>query len=79
MADVINGQTSSSQFNQNDLPELLNQYYKRLFPYEQYYKWLSYGGGEFSIFPQLCATRKGKLLPYIIYIKDIVIVRIVRI
>lgn len=36
----------SSQFSQSDLPELLNQYYKRLFPYKYFVQWLSYGGGN---------------------------------
>ncbi|XP_068752184.1 DNA primase small subunit-like [Montipora capricornis] len=35
---------SSSQFSQSELPELLNQYYKRLFPYKYFVQWLSYGG-----------------------------------
>ncbi len=35
-----------SQYNQDDLPELLKQYYKRIFPYKLYYQWLSYGEGE---------------------------------
>lgn len=28
------------------LPDLLPLYYRRLFPFSQYYRWLSYGGGE---------------------------------
>ena len=40
-----NSQTSS-QFSQSDLPELLHQYYKRLFPYKYFVQWLSYGGGR---------------------------------
>ncbi|XP_028393344.1 DNA primase small subunit-like [Dendronephthya gigantea] len=35
--------SQNSQYNQNDLPELLKQYYKRVFPYKLYYQWLSYG------------------------------------
>ena len=48
MADTDGSQNSlkSSQFSQSDLPELLNQYYKRLFPYKQFVQWLSYGGGK---------------------------------
>ncbi|KAL4655496.1 DNA primase small subunit isoform X2, partial [Arapaima gigas] len=30
------------------LPELLPLYYRRLFPFSQYYRWLSYGGGELT-------------------------------
>ncbi|XP_078344982.1 DNA primase small subunit-like isoform X2 [Oculina patagonica] len=46
MADTDSSQNSqkSSQFSQSDLPELLNQYYKRLFPYKYFVQWLSYGG-----------------------------------
>lgn len=32
-----------AQFSTEQLPELLKVYYKRLFPYEPYYRWLSYG------------------------------------
>lgn len=32
------------------LPELLSVYYKRLFPYELYYRWLSYGQGNKLLF-----------------------------
>ena len=34
------------QYDLSDLPELLKQYYKRLFPCKLYHKWLSYGGGS---------------------------------
>ncbi|XP_073230251.1 DNA primase small subunit-like [Porites lutea] len=47
MADTeVSSQNSQkpSQFSQSDLPELLNQYYKRLFPYKYFVQWLSYGG-----------------------------------
>lgn len=49
MADTeVSSQNSQkpSQFSQSDLPELLNQYYKRLFPYKYFVQWLSYGGGS---------------------------------
>ena len=48
MANTEGSQNSqkSSQFSQSDLPELLNQYYKRLFPYKYFVQWLSYGGGK---------------------------------
>lgn len=50
MADTEGSQNSKkpSQFSQSDLPELLNQYYKRLFPYKYFVQWLSYGGGKES-------------------------------
>ncbi|XP_064233318.1 DNA primase small subunit isoform X1 [Aotus nancymaae] len=31
-------------FDPTELPELLKLYYRRLFPYSQYYRWLNYGG-----------------------------------
>ena len=34
------------EFAQTDLPELLAQYYQRLFPYSEFYRWLSYGNGR---------------------------------
>lgn len=33
-------------FDPAELPELLKLYYRRLFPYAQYYRWLNYGGGD---------------------------------
>ncbi|XP_058945916.1 DNA primase small subunit [Pocillopora verrucosa] len=44
MADDSQTSQNSSRFSQSDLPELLNQYYKRLFPYKYFFQWLSYGG-----------------------------------
>lgn len=35
-------------FDPAELPELLKLYYRRLFPYAQYYRWLNYGGGDGS-------------------------------
>ncbi|XP_046725074.1 DNA primase small subunit [Silurus meridionalis] len=35
---------SNSGFDSACLPDLLPLYYRRLFPYAQYYRWLSYGG-----------------------------------
>ena len=32
-------------YDPQDLPEYLNVYYKRLFPYGLFYRWLSYGNG----------------------------------
>jgi hypothetical protein len=34
-------------FNPETLPDLLAVYYKRLFPYGPYYRWLSYGNGRY--------------------------------
>ncbi|XP_078057248.1 DNA primase small subunit isoform X2 [Mustelus asterias] len=36
--------SSESQYDAAELPDLLPIYYKRLFPYSQYFRWLSYGG-----------------------------------
>ena len=33
-------------YNQEMLVDLLPQYYKRLFPYQQYIRWLQYGGTD---------------------------------
>lgn len=33
-------------FDPAELPELLKIYYRRLFPYAHYYRWLNYGGGD---------------------------------
>eukprot|EP00795_Rhopilema_esculentum_P013393 gene13393-4256_t len=37
-------------FKQGDLPELLAQYYKRLFPYKEFYRWLSYANVDRTYF-----------------------------
>ncbi|EDV23807.1 uncharacterized protein TRIADDRAFT_26575 [Trichoplax adhaerens] len=38
-----NTSTLSVKYDLTDLPQLMAVYYKRLFPYQLYYKWLSYG------------------------------------
>ena len=35
----------AQEYDPASLPDLLPVYYKRLFPYGPYYRWLSYGGG----------------------------------
>lgn len=37
-------------FNPETLPDLLAVYYKRLFPYGPYYRWLSYGNGRYFFY-----------------------------
>ena len=37
-------------YDPESLPDLLTIYYKRLFPYGPYFKWLTYGGGELTWF-----------------------------
>ena len=39
-----------NSYDQNTLPDLLPLYYKRLFPYGPYYRWMNYGGGKFFLF-----------------------------
>lgn len=41
---------ASSLFDSGSLPDLLPTYYKRLFPYELYFRWLSYGNLPASYF-----------------------------
>lgn len=41
--------TEESEFNPDDLPDLLPLYYKRLFPHKPLYRWLSYGNCEYPI------------------------------
>lgn len=53
------------EFSQTDLPELLAQYYKRLFPYTEFYNWLSYGNGniaDLTCMPLLQCFLLGRLL-----------------
>ncbi|XP_042885532.1 DNA primase small subunit-like [Penaeus japonicus] len=49
---------SSTSFDPDMLPDLLPIYYKRLFPYNQYYRWLSYGNVPKTYFPhrEFCFT-----------------------
>ncbi|KAG8452483.1 hypothetical protein GDO86_004321, partial [Hymenochirus boettgeri] len=37
-----------SLYDPASLPDLLPLYYRRLFPFYQYFRWLNYGGGEFG-------------------------------
>jgi DNA primase small subunit len=38
---------NTHDYDAASLPDLLPIYYKRLFPYGPYFKWLNYGGGAF--------------------------------
>lgn len=38
-----------TDYKAEHLPDLLPVYYKRLFPYKMFYKWLSYGNGKRTI------------------------------
>ncbi|XP_061760567.1 DNA primase small subunit [Nerophis ophidion] len=40
----------SSDYDQASLPDLLPLYYRRLFPFSQYYRWLNYGGVQKNYF-----------------------------
>ncbi|XP_077576401.1 DNA primase small subunit [Stigmatopora nigra] len=42
--------SSSSNYDSASLPDLLPLYYRRLFPFSQYYRWLSYGGVQKNYF-----------------------------
>ena len=39
----------TDSYDPSSLPDYLPIYYKKLFPYGPYYKWLHYGGGELFI------------------------------
>ncbi|XP_074650535.1 DNA primase small subunit-like [Tubulanus polymorphus] len=41
---------NKSKYDAESLPDLLPLYYKRLFPYGPYFKWLSYGGVQKTVF-----------------------------
>ncbi|KAA8590827.1 hypothetical protein FQN60_001770 [Etheostoma spectabile] len=41
---------SSSNYDSACLPDLLPLYYRRLFPFSQYYRWLNYGGVQKNYF-----------------------------
>uniref|UniRef100_A0A182LXE7 DNA primase n=1 Tax=Anopheles culicifacies TaxID=139723 RepID=A0A182LXE7_9DIPT len=41
---------TKSEFDPNILQDLLPLYYKRLFPHKQFYRWMSYGRSESSVF-----------------------------
>lgn len=42
------------EYNQHVLRDLLPQFYKRIFPHKQFYKWLSYGLSKFELFSFVC-------------------------
>lgn len=66
MENIIDDVEGKGNYDLSDLPELLKQYYKRLFPCKLYYKWLNYGGGMLACF--YCICKYHFLL--IIFIKD---------
>ncbi|KAM4610974.1 DNA primase small subunit [Polymixia lowei] len=41
---------SSTDYDSASLPDLLPLYYRRLFPFSQYYRWLNYGGVQKNYF-----------------------------
>jgi len=41
--ETIHRSTKASDVDASEFPELLKQYYDRLFPYSKYFRWLSYG------------------------------------
>ena len=51
--------SSNGQFDAGSLPELLNVYYRKFFPYTQFYRWLNYGhsdNGHFFARREFCFT-----------------------
>lgn len=47
MPDTSNNQVVVEHYTDQDLEDMLPIYYKRLFPHEQFYRWLSYGHSEY--------------------------------
>lgn len=56
----MNPTQGKEDFNPEELAELLIVYYKRLFPYKQFFQWLSYDGEKSEViwfaalFSQIC-------------------------
>ncbi|KAK5646090.1 hypothetical protein RI129_004554 [Pyrocoelia pectoralis] len=50
-----------SEYNEETLPDLLPLYYKRLFPFELFYKWLSYGNSAYLQFREISFTLLGEI------------------
>lgn len=49
-------QTQVDEYDPSILPNVLPIYFKRLFPHELFYKWLSYGERKLS---QLCTFKSS--------------------
>ena len=58
---------TSAVYEPASLPDLLPLYYRRLFPFSQYYRWLNYGGGK-CLSPPLSSMR---LPTYVLTIMEI--------
>ncbi|XP_024149068.1 DNA primase small subunit [Oryzias melastigma] len=54
---------SSSDYDPGCLPDLLPLYYRRLFPFSQYHRWLNYGGVQKNYFQnrEFCFTLKDDI------------------
>ncbi|XP_069762107.1 DNA primase small subunit isoform X2 [Narcine bancroftii] len=52
-------------FDASELPDLLSVYYRRLFPFSQYFRWLSYGGVPKNYFQnrEFSFTLRGDIYP----------------
>lgn len=51
----------ASEYSEETLPDLLPLYYKRLFPFELFYKWLSYGNSSYLQFREISFTLLGEI------------------
>ncbi|KAF5269194.1 hypothetical protein FQR65_LT02495 [Abscondita terminalis] len=50
-----------NEYNEETLPDLLPLYYKRLFPYDLFCKWLSYGSQSYFQFREISFTLLGDI------------------
>lgn len=46
---MTESEKSKPTYSPDELPEYLPVYYKRLFPYSLYFRWLNYGGGKYLV------------------------------
>ena len=62
---------NENKYDPAELPDLLPIYYKRLFPYGPYYRWLHYGGGKTKLmvaFSEFLKQREATHIDIIIMI-----------
>lgn len=45
-------ENKEDEFSEQDLQDMLKMYYKRLFPRNVFYRWLSYGQSEYLCWKQ---------------------------
>lgn len=65
---MTESEKSKPTYSPDELPEYLPVYYKRLFPYSLYFRWLNYGGGKYLVgevkFPSLIVVPTKVQLGY---------------